>query len=338
MGRHHCTALTRAKGAELAMVCDTDPERLKAVTTEFAVKGTKKYTDILANPDIDVVCICTESGTHADLAIAATLAGKHILVEKPVDIAIARVVALHAAVKKAGVTCACIFQTRFHPLNTALKKNIDKGMFGKPLAIHGWLPWNRPQTYYEGKHGKWKGTWRLDGGGSLMNQGIHTLDLMQWFGGRVDEVCGFFGVYGHKIEAEDQAAAVLKFANGAMGTIYTATCVVPNGTQRIDFFGDQGSFAKVGDKLASVEAAKPAATKKLLTDFGGVGKDTASKDAMALATDGHVAQIEDLVRSIRKGTQPAIPIEDAAHSVAVANAIYEAARKGRVVKVSTALR
>lgn len=338
MGLHHCTAIAASKGAALAAVCDTDPERMGPAAEAFGVPAVERYADLLADPDVDAVSICTESGYHADLAIAAAIAGKHIIVEKPVDIAMPRVVALHAAVKKAGVVCACIYQTRFHPLNAALKKEVDKGSFGKLLSLHGWLPWNRPQSYYEGTHGSWKGTWRLDGGGSLMNQGIHTLDLLQWFGGRIEEVSAFYGVYGHDIEAEDQAAAVLRFANGALGTLYTTTCAVPNGTQRIQYFGDAGGFLKVGNKLESADTAKPAAAKKLLAAFGGKGKDKASKDPMAVGSDGHLIQIEDFVKAVRKGVPPAVTIEDAAHSVAVANAIYESGREGRAVKVSTALR
>jgi predicted dehydrogenase len=220
------------------------------------------------------------------------------------------------------------------PCNVRLRKAILAGKMGRLIGVHAGLPWLRLDSYYCDPHGTWRGTWKLDGGGSLMNQGIHTVDLVQWLAGPVRSVSAFYGVHNHAIEAEDQVVAVLKFENGALGTLYTTTCAVPEGAQRVYMFGTKGSFSRHGDKLEFYEMGPASERKRMMAAFGGVQTaDAASRDPLAVSADGHTLIIEDLVQAVRRDRSPVIPIESAAHSVAIAAAIYQSGRTGREVRV-----
>lgn len=178
MGQHHCKAIARARGARLVAVCDTDEERLLPVAKEYACKAYTSYAAMLKDPEIDVVSVVTESACHATMGIQAARAGKHLVMEKPVDITPGRIQRLERAVAAAGVKCACIFQSRMDACNIAIKQAVNAGKLGKLIGLHGSLPWYRGPDYFAGIHGTWRATWAIDGGGSLMNQGIHTLDLL----------------------------------------------------------------------------------------------------------------------------------------------------------------
>ena len=335
MGGHHCKAVTAAKGARLAAVCDIDSTRRNAFTKQYGCKGYAKWSDLLKDKEIDVVCIAVESGKHADFGIEAARAGKHIVMEKPVDITPERVKKFRDVVNKTGVKCGCIFQSRLDNCNILLKKAIEKGKLGKLIGVHGCLPWWRAQSYYSGPHGTWKGTWKLDGGGSLMNQGIHTVDLLQWLGGPVKSVAGFYGVFNHKIEAEDQTVAILRYENGALGTLYTTTCAQPDKDQRVHVYGTKGSFCKYGAALEYFEAGTAADKARMMELFGArkSGENTSS-DPMAVSSDGHMLIIEDLIKCVRTGKEPVITIESAGHAVEIAAAIFKSARTGKEVKIS----
>ncbi len=335
MGRHHCKAIQSAKGANLAAVCDIDEKRLKQAVKEYDCKGYTSYKEMLKDKSIDCVNVVTESGTHANFGIAAAKAGKHIIVEKPVDITPARIKPLREAVKKAGIKAGCIFQSRFRNCNILIRKAIQKGKMGQLIGAHAYLPWFRAQSYYEGPHGSWKGTWKLDGGGSLMNQGIHTVDLIQWLAGPVKSVCGFYGVYNHKIEAEDQTVAILKFENGALGTLFSTTCAIPDKGQRLYMYGTKGSFMQSGSGLEFYEMDAPKQRQRMMELFGeGKKADVASKDPMAVSADGHMLIVEDLVKAIRNDREPAITIESASHAVEIACAVFKSSRTGKEIKIS----
>ncbi len=337
MGMHHCKAITDAKGATLAAVCDHDKGRLANAVAQYGVHGYERWVDVLNDKSIDAVCVVTESGTHTDFGVQAAKAGKHIIMEKPVDISPARIQKLRAAVSKAGVKCGCIFQSRMDPCNVRLRKAIQAGKLGKIIGVHAGLPWLRLDSYFSGPHGAWRGTWKLDGGGSLMNQGIHTVDLIQWLAGPVKSVSGFYGVFNHSVESEDQAVAILKFENGALGTLYTTTCATPDGAQRVHIFGTKGSFSRHGEKLEFYEMGPESERLWMMSAFGGIRtSDAAGRDPMAVSADGHTLIIEDLIQAVRKNRPPAITIDSAAHSVEIVLAIYKSGRTGREIRVGSA--
>ena len=336
MGKHHCKSVMATPGARLVAVCDLDEERLEAAAAEYGCKAYTDYTELLQNDEINVVNIATPSGMHAEVGIPAAAAGKHLIMEKPADITTERIDALIAAGHENGVKIAGIFQARFDALNRRVRSAIQEGKLGKLVGVHGHLPWYRLQSYYEGQHGSWKGTWAMDGGGSLMNQGVHTVDLLQWLCGRVDSVMGMYGVFGHDIEAEDQAVALLRFANGALGTLYTTTCSYPGYNQRLTIYGSEGSIVKeegelVAWKLRQDEEGKEG--KEMLAMYGSGDQDNRAADPMAVSSDGHTQIITDMIEAIREDKDPIITLDSARHAVEIINSVYESARSGKEVKV-----
>ena len=335
MGTHHCKAIEETTGAFLAAVCDLDDERREPVAEEYDCRSYADYDQLLADDEIRAVCIATPSATHAELGIEAANAGKHLIVEKPADIVTDRIDALMEAGEKNGVKITVFFQARFHPLNIRIRQAIQEGRLGKLIGIHGHLPWYRQQVYYDGPHGEWKGTWQMDGGGSLMNQGIHTMDLLLWFGGKVESVAGMYDVFGHDIEAEDQTVALMRFSNGALGTMYATTCCYSGFDQRITIYGSKGAIVKEEGKLVSWKMAGDedgSEEREVIQLFGQHG-DTAAADPMAAAFDGHTQIVADLMESIRDQREPAIDLASTRHSVEIINAIYEASQKGSEVKL-----
>lgn len=339
MGQAHCHDITDARGAELAAVCDLVPERVKAMVDRYGCRGTDSFDEILAAPDIDVVNIATPSGMHGDMAIAALRAGKHVMTEKPPDVTVAKIDEMIAAQRETGKKLGCIFQSRFEPLYRRIKHTIESGRLGRLIGVHATVQWYRAQSYFTCP-GMWKGTWALDGGGSLANQGVHTIDLLQWACGPIAEVYGKFGTFAHDIETEDKTVAILTFASGALGTLTTTTAAYPGWDNELFVHGDRGSIAsQTGLRMWRIQGQSPEAEaeeeREMLALYGASAPGGASvaSDPFAFATRGHLAQVEDMVRAIREGGQPEIPIESTRHTVAVLNAIYESGRTGRPVRL-----
>lgn len=343
MGQHHCKAVTAANGAELVAVCDIDMDRTKQMMDQYSIAGYEKYEEFLQHPGLEAVCVCTPSGMHADFAVQAMKLGKHIVVEKPPDVRAVKVQEMIDTAKACNVKVEQIFQQRTRPMNRRIKDAIDKGRLGKLVGINALLPWWREQSYYEDvAHGRWKGTWKLDGGGSLANQGIHTLDIILYFFGRVKSVIGSFGVFAHDIEAEDHTVAILKFENGAVGTIMTTTSAYPGSGQFIVMFGDRGqirqsdhlerwSIKHDGDQKREKEIAEEQEMLALYGPKAGRNADNVAADPMALGAEGHTAHVEDLVKAIRTGSEPLSTPEMGKHDVEVLEAIFESGRTGKEV-------
>ena len=334
MGMHHCKAIENVSGAHLVAVCDMDEERLQPAAEEYDCKAYGDFRTLLEDDEVEVVNIATPSGMHAQIGVPAVEAGKHLIVEKPADITAPRIDELIAAGQRHKVKIAGIFQARFDPLNIRIRDAIQSGRLGRLIGVHGHLPWYRLQSYYEGRHGTWKGTWNMDGGGSLMNQGVHTVDLLQWLAGPVEAVMGMFGVFGHQIEAEDQTVALLRFCNGALGTLYTTTCCNPGYDQRVTIYGTEGSILKEEGELVSWKLqGDPEEEKEMLSLYGGRERASGSADPMAVSADGHTQIVADMIEAIRLDRDPAIRLDSARHAVEIINAIYEAGRTGKEVKV-----
>lgn len=335
MGRHHCKAVQNAPGARLVGVCDIDPGRLEPAAAEYECKAWNQLDQVLADDEVDVVNIATPSGSHVELALQVVAAGKHLIVEKPADIRVDRIDELIAAVNAAGVKAGGIFQSRLDPLNKEIRDAVADGTLGKLIGVHGHLPWYRKQSYYEGDHGSWKGTWDMDGGGSLMNQGVHTVDLLQWFAGPVASVMGMFGVFGHDIEAEDQTVAILKYECGAIGTLFTTTCAFPGFDQRLMLYGSEGAVSKREGALDGWKLTKDedgAIEAQMLDRYGAkADKASGSADPMAVSFDGHTQILMDMMEAIQTDRPPRISLDSARHAVEIINAIYESGRTGKEI-------
>jgi UDP-N-acetyl-2-amino-2-deoxyglucuronate dehydrogenase len=336
MGKHHCRAISSSPGARLVAVCDLDTKRLEPTAAEFGCKGYEKFEDLLADPEVQVVNMATPSGLHSEMGIMAVEAGKHLIVEKPADIVPDRIDSLIEAGRRCKVKIGGIFQSRLDPLNIRIREAITSGRLGSLVGVHGHLPWYRKQSYYEGEHGSWKGTWNMDGGGSLMNQGVHTVDLLQWLVGPVESVMGMFGVFGHDIEAEDQTVGLLRFKCGAIGTLFTTTCCYPGYDQQVTIYGSQGSIVKQEGLLRGwkiQDDPEGAEEQELLDYYGGKKAGSGSADPMAVSFDGHTQIVGDMVKALAEDRAPMVNLDSARHAVEIITAIYESGRSGREIKV-----
>jgi UDP-N-acetyl-2-amino-2-deoxyglucuronate dehydrogenase len=303
-----------------------------------AENGARSYGDLgklLEDPDVDAVSICTPSGAHLEPALLAAKAGKHVIVEKPVEVTVERVDAIIDACRQAGVTLGAIFPRRFQDSSRVLKDAIDRGRFGRIVLGDVYIKWHRTQEYYD--RGGWRGTWKLDGGGALMNQGIHGIDLLQWLLGGIAEVASFTATLAHeRIEVEDVAAAAVRFHNGALGVIEGTTGSWPGARIRVEIGGTKGSVVMEDETILSWQFAEEepgdAEIRRLHGPREGLSGGGAG-DPRAISSEGHRRQFEDFVGAIRAGRKPFLSGEDARAAVAVITAIYRSAGERRVVSV-----
>jgi predicted dehydrogenase len=300
--------------------------------------GCKAYYDfdtMLADPEIDLVHVCVPSGMHAALGVRAAAAGKNVLVEKPIDVTLEAAQRLIDACHKAGVLLSCISQHRFDPDFVKAKKAIEAGEFGKPVFGGSYTKWYRSQEYYDS--GDWRGTWKLDGGGALMNQSVHYVDMMQYLVGEVDEVTAYTGCLAHeRIEVEDIATAIVKFKNGALGTLEGHTVAIPGFHTRLDLYGTEGSFIIENDKIREWRPKSTISSGGFYGEVRDAQKvtegDTGAGSAAIMASS-HQRQIQNVAQAILNGNEPAITGEDAAKPLAIILAVYKSAREGHPVKL-----
>lgn len=328
IGPTHIEAIKAIANAELTAVCDRAEEKALRFAGENGCKAYTRYEALLADPDIDLVHICVPSGDHANLGVLAARAGKHVLVEKPIDVTLEAADRLIEACEKAGVLLSCISQHRFADDLIAAKKAVEAGRFGKITFGGSYTKWYRSQEYYDS--GDWRGTWALDGGGALMNQSVHYVDMMQWLCGPVEEVTAYCGTLAHeRIEVEDVAAAILRFKSGALGMLEGNTTAYPGFQQRLDVYGSDGSVIIENDKIREWRFKDEAGGKT------GEAKAEAGAGAgsAAIASSLHQRQIEDVVSAILEGRAPAITGRDAREPLAVILAVYESGRSGKAVRV-----
>jgi predicted dehydrogenase len=337
ISRFHAKAVADIKGAKVTACFDS----FTSAADKFGADiGCKVYHDLgkmLADKSVDVVTICTPSGVHAEPAIDAAKAGKHIIVEKPLDITLKRCDAMIAAANKAGVVLSTIFPSRFHESSQLMKKAIEAGRFGRLAMGDSYVKWFRTQEYYDS--GAWRGTWALDGGGALMNQAVHSVDLLLWFMGQAVEVSAYTSTLAHKrIEVEDVAVANVKFANGALGVIEASTATWPGELKRIEISGDAGSAILREEDLAVWKFAKETKNDEAIrqkmasrTQTGG-----GAADPKAIGHHGHMLQFQDVLNAIKKGKKPLIDGPEGRKAIELILAIYKSAETGKPVKLPLA--
>jgi len=333
----HSKAIADVPGAKLVACYDTVPAAADRLAKATGCRAYYELEAMLADPRVQVVTIGTPSGAHMEPALAAARAGKHVVVEKPLEITLRRCDRIIAACEKAGVVLSTIFPSRFHATSVALKKAIDKGRFGRLTAGDAYVKWYRTQAYYDS--GAWRGTWELDGGGALMNQAIHSVDLLLWLMGPVEEVRAQTGLLAHqRIAVEDHAAAVLRFASGAIGVIEASTAIYPGYLKRIEIHGMAGSAVMEEEDFVRWDFAKKksqdeAIHKRMAQRKSGGG---GAADPAAIGHHGHAHQFRDVVRAIKKGSRPLIDGPEGRRSVELILAIYKAAETGRAVRLPLA--
>ena len=310
-----------AAGLRIAGVYGDNGDKARQMADRYGAAAFATLESLLAHQALDMVMIGSPSACHADHGIAAVRTGRHVLIEKPLDISTARIDALIGEVHRAGVTLGVLFQDRLKPDVVQMKRRIEAGEIGTPLLATGEVKWFRPRAYYSSS--RWRGTWALDGGGALMNQGIHTLDLLLHLLGPVAAVSAVTATRFHDIEVEDTATALVEFVNGAQGTIDVTTAAPPGSPRRVRIAGTAGSLILEGDRLIDSTDGRPASQAP---------ENSASP--MVSDASSHQRMVEDFVDAIANRRAPACDGADGRRSVELVEAIYRSARERRAIAVS----
>jgi len=326
----HAQAIAHVSGARLAGVASRNREKARAFAEKHGVPfaGTS-IDELVARPEVEVVCITTPASAHLAPALAAIRAGKHLVVEKPLEITTERTDEMLRAADAAGVKIAAIFQGRFGDGARTVKAALEAGRFGRLALASAAVKWHRTAEYYTGT----RGTLAVDGGGALMAQAIHAIDLLQWFAGMPAEVfCRTTRRVYTGIEAEDTASATLKFPGGALGTIEASTAVWPGWQRRIELCGERGSVALEDDHIArwDFREARPGDEAiRAAQDGAALGSGASAPNAISFV--GHQRQIQDFVEALRAGRAPAVDGHEGRKAVALVRAMYESAARGMPV-------
>ena len=330
----HAEALKNIQDAQLEGVFDIIPDRRSEASQKYGVRPSHSIGDLFDR--VDTVIVCTPSGYHAELGILAARAGKHVIVEKPMDVSVERASDLVRETRKAGVKFTCISQHRFSSAIRRLRDAVKEGDLGRMVLGDAYIKWYRTQAYYDS--GDWRGTWKLDGGGCLINQGVHYIDMLQWIMGGVKSVQAQVRTLSHDIEVEDVATALIEYKSGALGVIQGSTSCYPGMAERIEVHGKHGSVTVEGDrvKLWKVDAEAAQQGK-----YGGgvmmqptpsihLSDQThdSADDATAQWGEQHRLQLEDFTRAIIEDREPFIPGEQSLEPLKIILAIYESSRDG----------
>src|SRR5579859_4400304 len=342
IGPIHAEAMqSLSQEAELIAMVDIVPEKAEKLAIKYHAKPYYSLQEMLDREDLDLVSICTPSGMHGEHACQAMRAGCHVIVEKPMEITHERIEEMLCVQQETGRKLAVISQHRFEEGIGQLRALVEQQAFGRLVLGNAAIPWWRAQKYYDS--GAWRGTWELDGGGILMNQSIHSIDLLQWLMGPVKSIYAYTDTLVHKMETEDVAVAILRFASGALGTIAASTGAYPGVTTRIEIFGDQGSAILEKGRLSHLRLARD--DKEEIDAYGGGPKkrqqDRVENKSAATAQDPtavlvalHATQIADMLRAIREDRTPLVDGYAARRPVEIILGIYESARAGKEISLA----
>lgn len=343
-GADPISAKAFADRVELVAVAAAGPDRARSLAEELGC-AQETVDGLLNRTDIDAVCVCTPSGTHADIGERAVAAGKHVLVEKPIDVALHAADRLISAADAADRVLGVVFQHRFDPAAQLAHRAIKDGELGTITSITIEVPWWRSQAYYAS--GSWRGTRSLDGGGSLMNQAIHALDLVQWLAGPVVEVMAHTALSAHSdIDVEDVATATLRLESGALGTLLATTSAYPGRNSRVSVNGDRGSLVIEDDELVYFHSQADAtddvgfygaygAGNQVGTRTAGLDRPDQDRDRGGLLRQPHRDLLLDFCSSVETGAAPAASGREARRSLETVVSVYQSAACGTSVRIST---
>ncbi|XOK60544.1 Gfo/Idh/MocA family protein [Paenibacillus elgii] len=324
---NHAKAIAAHPEAELVAIAEKDADRGRAFAAEHGIGQVfGDYERMLKQDDIDVICVCVPSGLHGDVTIAAAQAGKHVLCEKPLEIRREKMDEMITACRKHGVKLGTVFQKRTTQQAAIVGRAIREGKLGKLVLGDVYMKYYRSPEYYWSAD--WRGTWAVDGGGALMNQGVHGIDLLLSLMGDVESVFAYAAPLVRDIEVEDTAVATVKYKNGAFGVIQGTTSVYPGTEMRAEIHGELGSivFADSGFKVWKFAGSDEEAPQT-------AGKAEGSSDPRAISGDGHYILVDDMIGAIREDRDPLISGEEGRKAVDLILAIYESARTRQEVKL-----
>jgi predicted dehydrogenase len=315
-------AANAERGARLVAVGHHDPARFDELGARFGV-SCLEMDDLLSRPDVDVVCICTPSGLHAGQTIAAARAGKHVICEKPLALNLEDADAMIEACDRAGVRLSVVLQRRAEPLFVRVREAIQAGDLGDLTLASVTIPYQRSEAYYQ--EAAWRGIWALDGGGVLMNQGIHLVDLLVWYTGDPVEVRAHAGTLRHEIEVEDTLTATLRFKGGALATVTATTTAAPGFPHRIEVYGTRGGIQIEGESVRRWELEDPGKAIVEPPEVGTASDAGAWGDARGIAPTGHINLFRDFIEALNSGRTSIIDGVQGRRSLAAVLSIYEAA-------------
>lgn len=328
----HAQAINHSDMGRVVAAYSSTDEKIQQFQKTYEGNGYTSYQELLKDPEVDVVSICTPSGTHLDFGKAAAEAGKHVVVEKPIEVTLERARDLISSCEANGVKLAVIYQSRFTPDAIRMKKAIENGDIGELLMVTASVKWFRDQEYYTDS--PWRGTLKLDGGGAVINQSIHTIDLLLWMLGEIDVIQAFKGTFTHpQIEGEDNAVASYRFKSGVIGTFIASTSIVPPFPRRIEVFGSKGT------------AVLDESTFRLLKSEDDLKKDGQETDATGGASplahfkfDPHKDQFNGILEAINEDREPPVSGSDSLNSLAFVEGLYQSSDSGLQVSVDELLK
>ena len=325
---YHIGGVQGTDGARLVAVSDVVEERAREVAEKHGVQWYTDYKEMLESSEVDVVCITTPSGIRIPIATDAAAAGKHVIIEKPIDITLEKADQIIKAADDAGVKLMCIFQLRYGDAVRQVREAVQSGKLGKVVLGDAYIKWYRPQEYYDSAG--WRGTWAMEGGGALMTQGIHTVDLLHWIMGPVKRVYARMGSLVHDVEVEDTVVATLEYESGALGVVEATTASLPGMPAKLEFSGSKGTIAVEADQITvwDIEGEESMAVGEASSDVA-----KAASDSKTFGAEGHKAQITEMVSIIHEGGEPAVNGPEGRKSVELILAIYESARTGKPVEL-----
>jgi UDP-N-acetyl-2-amino-2-deoxyglucuronate dehydrogenase len=341
IGPRHAQVATALPNARFVAATDIREERAKQVAADYGGQAEPSLEALLARDDVDVVSVCVPNGLHAEVGVEAARAGKHLVVEKPIDVTLAAADRLIDAAKHAGVKMTVISQHRFDAGLVELRRMLDAGQLGRLVSGGSRIKWYRTQAYYEAA--AWRGEWALGGGGALISQGIHYADLLLWCMGEVREVMAMCATGAHDIEVEDVEVAALRFASGAVGALEASTAAFPGFRERLEVSGTGGTVVVEDGRIVVRELLSehgdvgPYGSR--LSEAGGVGpageggSASGASDPAAIGNDAHAAQVADLLAAIDEDREPAVTGEDGRRILELVLAVYESARRNTTVKL-----
>ncbi|WP_127585523.1 Gfo/Idh/MocA family protein [Paenibacillus koleovorans] len=316
IAKSHLTGIEMTDIAELTAVCDADPGRAAEYAGMYGVRAYTDYAELLADEEVDAVCLCTPSGMHAEQTMQAARAGKHVVSEKPMAIVLDDAHRMIEACEANGVKLTTIFPRRMTPTSQFAKKLLDEGRLGRLSLCSGYVKFYREQAYYD--RAGWRGTWAMDGGGAMMNQGIHTIDLLQWLAGPVVSLQAYARNVLRRIEVEDTAVVSLQFCSGALGSIEATTTAYKQPLHQITIHGEYGTLILTDDEITTLEVVGDPIELPALPSF-------------SLFPDGHAAQIRDMAHAILEDRAPFVSGKDGLHSLEIILGAYKSQQQAREI-------
>jgi len=324
----HAKSMQTLDNVRLIGFFDTNAAAAQKRAEQFHCKAFSNFEEFLADSSIEAVTIATPSGMHGKVAIPAAKAGKHILCEKPLEITLEKVDAIIRACDENNVLLSPVFQTRFTKPVQLVHQAMRAGRFGRMVLASAQMRWYRDPAYYAASN--WRGTWALDGGGALMNQAIHMIDLLLYINGAPEEVFAFSGTLTHSIEVEDNLCAAIRYRNGSFGTIEVSTSCAPGFPKRLEFSGSEGTVAFEEDKITRWEFTKPEPQdQEIMKELSGKAEAAGGSSPMNISASGHANQISDLANAILEGRRPFLDGREGRRAIELICGIYESARTGK---------